>query len=247
MGPPGDDPRRRFSLPMDLIFDKVCSLLQRLAGRTQVSPQSKNASASGVSSPHGASGPGVPPFPAANVAAAKVKSSAAGATSVTRDTLQQSLVRHKHMALRFVLACLAPVLGGTSGLAAMTEQDVIAAEKKCRQEEGGGDMLDRPPEAFREAVLPDYLRYKAQYAHKVNALVEGWGWGGRENGFLGLAREISLFFSSSNGCRDRWSYVGRRVCCLSTRVKDRARERDGPSSLWRPHGSSVEQAGETRA
>lgn len=40
LGPPGD-PRRRFNLPMDVVFDKVCALLHKLSGRAQLSPASK--------------------------------------------------------------------------------------------------------------------------------------------------------------------------------------------------------------
>lgn len=76
-------------------------------------------------------------------------------------------MRHKHMALKFVLACLAPWLAGTSKLAAMKQEEIVAAENKCKLEEGGADMLERPPETFREAVLPDHVRYKAQFAYKV--------------------------------------------------------------------------------
>lgn len=76
-------------------------------------------------------------------------------------------MRHKRLAFRLVLSCLAPVLAGGVELPAMTEADVIAAEEKCRMEEGGADMLGRPPESFREAILPEHLRYKAQFAYKV--------------------------------------------------------------------------------
>lgn len=40
LGPPGDA-KRRFTLPMDLVFDKVCALLHKLSGRAQLPPASK--------------------------------------------------------------------------------------------------------------------------------------------------------------------------------------------------------------
>lgn len=91
----------------------------------------------------------------------------AGGKSVTRDGLQESLVRHKKLAFRLVVSCLAPILAGSAGLSPLTGADIVAAEKKCKLEEGGVDLLARPPESFREAVLPDYLRHKAQFEYKV--------------------------------------------------------------------------------
>lgn len=44
LGPPGD-PRRRFTLPIDVVFDKVCALLHKLSGRAQLSPASKTPAA----------------------------------------------------------------------------------------------------------------------------------------------------------------------------------------------------------
>ncbi|CAN0117030.1 unnamed protein product, partial [Ectocarpus sp. 12 AP-2014] len=40
-------------------------------------------------------------------------------------------------------------------------------------EEGGADMLGRPPESFREAVLPEHLRYKAQFEYKARMMSKG--------------------------------------------------------------------------
>lgn len=179
LGPPGD-PRRRFTLPMDLVFDKVCALLHKLAGRTQLSLPAKNASATAAGARASSGGPATAGGAAG--AAAATSGDGGGADrgrNVTRDVLLESLVRHKKLAFRLVLSCLAPVLAGSAGLAAMTEGDIIAAENKCRLEEGGADMLGRPPESFREAVLPEYLRHKAQFEYKVGGGV------GRSFGQLG--------------------------------------------------------------
>ena len=147
MGPPGDS-RRQFALPMDLTFDKVCDLLHKLSGKAQLLPPTKNTPPSAASSSAGKTAP-------------------SPGKSLTRDLLQESLSRHKRLAFRMILSCLAPVLMEGAGLPVMTEENVGAAEKRRRLEEGGADMLERAPETFREAVLPDYLRYKAQYEYKV--------------------------------------------------------------------------------
>lgn len=182
LGPPGD-PRRRFTLPMDLVFGKVCALLSKLSGRVLLPPPTKNASFGGSSnSPAAASGSGSgggAKKPTGTTASASATATAtasgagagvgggSGSKSLIRDTLQESLSRHKRLAFRLVLSCLAPVLAGGAGLPVLTEADIMAAEKKCRMEEGGADMLGRPPESFREAVLPEHLRYKAQFEYKV--------------------------------------------------------------------------------
>ena len=127
MGPPGDS-RRRFTLPMDLTFDKVCDLLHKLSGRAQLLPPTKNTPPSAASS----SGKTAPP----------------PGKSLTRDLLQESLSRHKRLAFRMVLSCLTPILMGGAGLPAMTEENVVAAEKRRRLEEGGADMLERAPRPF---------------------------------------------------------------------------------------------------
>ncbi len=168
------DPRRRFSLPMDLVFGKVCTLLSKLSGKVLVPPPSKTSSSAGNNSSSGGGGGG----DSSSTGAGANKSNGAaggagGSKSVIRDTLQESLARHKALAFRLVLSCLAPVLSGGAGLAAMTEEEIIAAEKKCRMEEGGADMLSRPPESFREAVLPEHLRYKAQFEYKVRE-IDDW-------------------------------------------------------------------------
>lgn len=170
---PAGDPRRRFTFPMDLVFGKVCTLLSKLSGKVLVPPPSKTSSSAGNNnnnnnSADSSTGVGV----GVGVGANKSKGAAGGAVtggskSVIRDTLQESLSRHKTLAFRLVLSCLAPVLSGGAGLAAMTEEEIIAAQKKCRMEEGGADMLSRPPESFREAVLPEHLRFKAQFEYKV--------------------------------------------------------------------------------
>lgn len=169
LGAPGD-PRRRFTLPMDLVFGKVCALLSKLSGRVLLPPPTKTTS-SGTNSSTGSAKK--PAEAAAAVAAGEGAGASGGADaddgskSVIRDTLQESLFRHKQLAFRLVLSCLAPILSGGAGLPPMTEEEIIAAEKKCRMEEGGADMLGRPPESFREAVLPEHLRYKAQFEYKV--------------------------------------------------------------------------------
>lgn len=165
MGPPGD-PRRRFAFPLDLVFDKVCSLLNKLSGKGQLSAPTKctppgTASTAKKTSPPLVSGPG----------------DCGGGKSITRDILQESLSRHKRLAFRMVMSCLAPVLAGGAGLAAFTEEEIVAAEERRRLEEGGADMLGRDPESFREAVLPEYLRYKAQYEYKVRRISGGGRWG----------------------------------------------------------------------
>lgn len=104
-----------------------------------------------------------------------IPDTAAAGKSVTWDVLHESLVRHKRLAFRLVLSCLAPVLADGTKLPTMTDEDILAAEKKRRLEEGGTEMLERPPESFREAVLPDYLRHKAQFEYKVCPL---WNRGG---------------------------------------------------------------------
>ncbi|CAM9587146.1 unnamed protein product, partial [Hapterophycus canaliculatus] len=185
LGPPGD-PRRRFTLPMDLVFGKVCVLLHKLSGRVQLPPPIKNASSKNASSRNappaggaknaagGAGGnPGAPAASAAADGGGGGGGGAAGSKSVIRDSLQESLLRHKQLAFGLVLSCMAPVLSGSTGLAAMTEEEVIAAGKKCRMEEGGADMLGRPPESFREAVLPQHLRYKAQFEYKARMMSKG--------------------------------------------------------------------------
>lgn len=152
---------------MDLVFDKVCTLLNKLSGRTQLPPLAKNASSTSTSAAGSST---------ANTTTAAA--AAAASKSVTRDILQESLLRHKRLAFRLVLSCMAPVLAGGAGLPALTEEDIVAAEKKCRLEEGGADMLSRPPESFRDAVLPEYLRHKAQFEYKVccgKGYMYAWG------------------------------------------------------------------------
>lgn len=172
LGPPGD-PRRRFTLPMDLVFGKVCALLSKLSGRALLPPPTKTTSSETNSNSTGsAKKPAEAAAAAGEGAGASVGASASagaddGSKSVIRDTLQESLFRHKQLAFRLVLSCLAPILSGGASLPPMTEEEIIAAEKKCRMEEGGADMLGRPPESFREAVLPEHLRYKAQFEYKV--------------------------------------------------------------------------------
>lgn len=164
LGPPGDL-RRRFTLPMDLVFGKVCTLLSKLSGRVLLPPPTKSTSSASSSN---STGSAKKPAEAAEAAGASAGAGADdGSKSVIRDTLQESLVRHKRLAFRLVLSCLAPVLSGGAGLPPMTEEEIVAADKKCRMEEGGADMLGRPPESFREAVLPEHLRYKAQFEYKV--------------------------------------------------------------------------------
>lgn len=162
LGPPGDS-RRRFTLPMDLVFGKVCTLLSKLSGRVLLPPPTKTTS-SGSSS--NSTGSAKKPAEGAEGAGGSAGADD-GSKSVIRDTLQESLFRHKRLAFRLVLSCLAPILSGGAGLPPMTEEEIIAAEKKCRMEEGGADMLERPPESFRQAVLPEHLRYKAQFEYKV--------------------------------------------------------------------------------
>lgn len=168
LGPPGD-PRRRFTLPMDLVFGKVCTLLSKLSGRVLLPPPTKSTSSGSNSN---STGSAKKPAEGAEGAGAGAGGDD-GSKSVIRDTLQESLLRHKRLAFRLVLSCLAPILSGGAGLPPMTEEEIVAAEKKCRMEEGGADMLERPPESFREAVLPEHLRYKAQFEYKVGEK-EGW-------------------------------------------------------------------------
>lgn len=167
LGPPGD-PRRCFTLPMDLVFGKVCALLSKLSGRVLLPPPTKSTSSGGNNSTGSAK---KPPDAAAvtgeGPGAFAGGSADDGSKSVIRDTLQESLFRYKQLAFRLVLSCLAPILSGGAVMPPMTEEEIVAAEKKCRMEEGGADMLDRPPESFREAVLPEHLRYKAQFEYKV--------------------------------------------------------------------------------
>lgn len=173
MGPPGD-PRRRFAFPLDLVFDKVCTLLNRLSGKGQLPAPTKctppgTSSTAKKNTPPSASGPG-----------GGGNSDGCG-KSITRDILEESLSRHKRLAFRMVMSCLAPVLAGGAGLAALTEEEIIAAEERRRLEEGGADMLGRDPESFREAVLPEYLRYKAQYEYKVKSQLANMRWRRAEN------------------------------------------------------------------
>lgn len=163
LGPPGDS-RRRFTLPMDLVFGKVCALLNKLSGKVQVAPAVKNAASKNAAA---SSSAGVQKKSAGAAAAGDEGVDGSERKSVIRDTLQESLSRHKRLAFRLVLSCMAPVLAGGASLPAITEEEIVAAERKCRMEEGGADMLGRPPESFREAVLPEHLRYKAQFEYKV--------------------------------------------------------------------------------
>ena len=163
LGPPSD-PRRRFTLPMDLVFGKVCILLSKLSGRVLLPPPTKTTSSGSNSNTSTKK-----PTEGAEGAGAGAGGDD-GSKSVIRDTLQESLLRHKRLAFQLVLSCLAPILSGGAGLPPMTEEEIVAAEKKCRMEEGGADMLERPPESFREAVLPEHLRYKAQFEYKVGEI-----------------------------------------------------------------------------
>jgi hypothetical protein len=65
-------------------------------------------------------------------------------------------------------SCLSTVSG--VDVPTITAADLATAKLKLLSEQGGGALLDKPAAAFKDAVLPDAIRLKAQQIYKSKVI-----------------------------------------------------------------------------
>jgi hypothetical protein len=92
---------------------------------------------------------------------------AAGSTSPAA-TKADCLDKHKRVSYAMLTSCLSTVSG--VDVPTITAADLAAAKLKLLSEQGGGALLDKPAAAFKDAVLPDAIRLRAQQVYKSKVI-----------------------------------------------------------------------------
>jgi hypothetical protein len=140
----------RLALPLDNVIRRVCSLLDRMVGKGKSVEQLQELAK--IKAEHTAA-------TGAHAAAASTRPAA---------TKADCLDKHKRVSYAMLTSCLSTVSG--VDVPTITAADLATAKLKLLSEQGGGALLDKPAAAFKDAVLPDAIRLKAQQVYKSKVI-----------------------------------------------------------------------------